>query len=57
MTYFNKQSFVTFTRNYFHQKAIVIYSTREEDKAFVHANCVFSCEQVNESGLTLECCI
>jgi hypothetical protein len=44
---------------------IVIYSKSEEGKAFVHANCVFVHEaeltiqaiQVNESGLTLECCI
>jgi hypothetical protein len=29
----------------------------EEGKAFVQANCVFDVIQVNESGLTLECCI
>jgi hypothetical protein len=29
------------------------YSKSDKSKAFVHVNCVF----VNESGLTLECCI
>jgi hypothetical protein len=40
-------------------KRIVIHSTSEEGKAFVHANCVFVHEttQVNESGFSLECCI
>jgi hypothetical protein len=37
---------------------IVIYTTREEGKAFVHANCMFDdAIQVNKSGLTLEGCI
>jgi hypothetical protein len=32
--------------------------TREEGKAFVHANCELDdAIQVNKSGLTLECCI
>jgi hypothetical protein len=35
---------------------IIIYSKSEEDKAFIHANCVFDdASQVNESGFTLEC--
>jgi hypothetical protein len=35
---------------------IVIYSKIEKGKTFVHADCV-NAIQVNESGLTLECCI
>jgi hypothetical protein len=38
-------------------EVIVIYSKSEEGKAFVHANCVDDAIQVNESGLSLECCI
>jgi hypothetical protein len=42
-------------------RRIVIYTTREERKAFVHANCMYGhdaqrsgrCNQVNKSGLTL----
>jgi hypothetical protein len=39
---------------YYNNLTIVIYGKSEEDKTFVHANCLDDAIQVNESGLTLE---
>jgi hypothetical protein len=38
-------------------KVLVIYSKSEEGKASVHANAMQYAIQVNESDLTLECCL